>query len=138
MNILLPEHFKRYDKDGNLEAEVKEDILYIYRNVSFKHLMYDITYKIYGNTCMYCRRQKANSIDHRIPQDFGGPTITNNLYPSCKTCNNNKSNMLEEEYYHYISLNKEEQDEYSEKLRVIQEDMEQLLRSQKNGFRLLH
>ena len=30
------------------------------------------------------------TIDHMYPQDFGGPTITNNLLPSCKKCNNDK------------------------------------------------
>lgn len=123
MNILLPESFECYDKDGNLEAEIRDNILYIYRHFSFRRVMYDITYKIYGNTCMYCGKKEANSIDHRIPQDFGGPTITNNLYPSCKDCNNKKANMLEEEYYHWMSLDKEEREEYNEELKAIHEDM---------------
>ena len=42
------------------------------------------------------------TIDHVYPADFGGPTITNNLLPSCKGCNNKKRNMLyNESLYKY-------------------------------------
>ena len=123
MNILLPQKFKCYDKDGVLEAEVKDNKLYLYRFTAFKKVMYELTYKIYGNKCIYCGENVANSIDHRIPQDFGGPTITNNLYPTCKSCNSLKTNMMEEEFYEFLSLkSKEEKKLFFKNLKVKQEE----------------
>ena len=36
------------------------------------------------------------------PQDFGGPTITNNLLPSCQECNNEKGNMTTKQCKKYL------------------------------------
>lgn len=44
------------------------------------------------------KSKKLVTIDHIVPQDFGGPTISNNLIPSCSKCNKEKGNMTKEEY----------------------------------------
>ncbi len=109
MKIVLPE----YDCvlcDG--VAEVKDGILYIYRAGAFKSVMYELTYLIYGNDeCYYCHRrldkEKAKTdsnyfskitLDHLIPQTFGGPTIPDNMRPACCSCNEAKENMYPEEF----------------------------------------
>lgn len=123
MNILLSKGFKSYDKNGVLDAEERDGILYLYRNSSLRKAMYDLTYSIYGDTCIYCKSRKANSIDHRIPQDFGGPTITNNLYPTCTECNSLKSNMFEDEFRTFLSIpDKKGRKQYLRDLKQIQED----------------
>lgn len=122
MNILLLKGYTYYDKDGNLCAEEENDILKLYRPSLFKDIMYDMTYKLKGTKCIYCGK-KANSMDHGYPQDFGGPTITNNLYPTCKLCNNKKANMLREEYSEYLEItDKEKRAEFMENLKQIQKD----------------
>ena len=46
------------------------------------------------------------TVDHMFPQDFGGPTITNNLIPACKACNNEKNNMTKNEYLAFLTAKK--------------------------------
>lgn len=123
MNILLPKgEYSYYDKEGNLCAKIVNGMLEVYRSGYFKEIMYDMAYKIYGTKCFYCGKE-ANSIDHKYPQDFGGPTITDNLVPTCKICNNRKANMLEDEYRHYLSLKElYKRKEYVKSLKQIQED----------------
>lgn len=116
MKIPLPE------KDIVIEegvAEVKNGKLYLYKNGVFKETMYKLTYMIFGNDeCYYCHRklrthqsQSDNkkyfskiSMDHLIPQDFGGPTIPNNLRPACTDCNSRKGNMFEDEFTGYKEI----------------------------------
>lgn len=120
MNILLLKGYTYYDKDGNLCAEEVDGILKLYRPSLFKDIMYDMTYKAKGTKCIYCGKT-ANSMDHGYPQDFGGPTITDNLYPTCKSCNNKKANMLREEYEEFILIeDKGKRAEFLENLKQIQ------------------
>lgn len=109
MNIVLP---KEDCVLSNGMAEVKSGVLYIYRAGAFKEIMYDLTYLIYGNDeCYYCHRKldkeraKNDSnyfskitLDHLVPQTFGGPTIPDNMRPSCCKCNEAKENMYPEEF----------------------------------------
>ena len=37
-------------------------------------------------------------MDHLYPQDLGGPTIPNNLAPTCSDCNSEKGNLTEKQY----------------------------------------
>ena len=123
MNILLQKGYKSLDRDGELIAEEKDGILYLYRSTAFKEVMYEMTYNIYGKTCMYCHKNPATTIDHRIPQDFGGPTITDNLYPTCSKCNNLKSNMYEDEFREFLKLeDKYERAKFVKSLIGLQED----------------
>lgn len=116
MKILLPD----YDCtlcDG--AAEVKDHILYLYKIGAIKEVMYTLAYMIFGNDeCYYCHRKLRThqkqcdnkryfskiSMDHLIPQDFGGPTITNNLRPACTDCNTRKGNLFEDEYAEYLEV----------------------------------
>ena len=42
--------------------------------------------------CIYCGHRKPTSVDHIIPQYYGGREHQDNLAPCCKTCNTSKSN----------------------------------------------
>ncbi len=43
-----------------------------------------------GGMCAYCRRSKANSVDHFIPIALGGSHDFANIIPSCAVCNSTK------------------------------------------------
>lgn len=115
MIIDLPKDF-RFDatkKGGNElkgKAEVKNGNLYIYGNVPFRRLMYDITYCLKGKTkCSYCgkkMKRREATLDHAYVQDMGGPTIPNNLEPCCAECNSQKSNLSKEQYVRFLVLDK--------------------------------
>lgn len=140
MKLILP------DYDFKLEdglAEVKDGKLYIYKPGSFKEIMYKLTYIIYGNDeCYFCHRKLRTNmleldnskyfsqitLDHLIPQDFGGPTITNNLRPACSDCNSSKGNMYPDEFDEYKKFDgkkdkasKVEKRQFKESLRLKQE-----------------
>ena len=107
MIIDLPETFFQKDRNGIMEVYIENGILKLRADVSFKKLMREITYKKKGNKqCFYCGRKISSdqiNVDHMIPQDVGGPTIPNNLVPSCNKCNNTKSNMTLEQYLEYLA-----------------------------------
>ncbi len=109
MNIILPEQFTRYDERGQKRVVFIEDgILYMRFDVGFKSLMKDLTYAIYGKNICKCCNQKTKSnmmtVDHIIPQDYGGPDITNNLIPYCKECNERKANLMPEQHSKYLEI----------------------------------
>ena len=68
--------------------------------------MFELTYEMKGrNRCWYCENlvdEAQMTLDHMYPQDFGGPTITNNLLPCCKNCNNEKGNLTKDQYKKYL------------------------------------
>ena len=72
--------------------------------------MYDITYKLKGNTrCYYCGKTVEDdkiklTLDHIYPRALGGPTIPQNLVPSCRSCNGYKENMTPDQFKAYMSL----------------------------------
>ncbi len=117
MKILLPDYDYVFEDDA---AEVKDGILYLYRPGSFKDIMYKLTYLIFGKKeCFFCHKKfvepgsenignclftTQTTLDHLKPQEFGGPTIPNNLRPSCSTCNNSKGNFYPEEFEEYRKL----------------------------------
>lgn len=47
-----------------------------------------------GSTCQRCGRTPADgvklNVDHKIPVDFGGETVDNNLWVLCRECNEGK------------------------------------------------
>ncbi len=123
MNILLPESFESYDKDGSKDAEIINNVLYLYRSTSFKKVMYELAYKLRGTKCYYCKTAEATTIDHGIPQAFGGPTITDNLFPACANCNNLKTNMYINEFMDFLSIDgKKERKDYLKSLKKVQDD----------------
>lgn len=76
----------------------------------FNEVMYDITYKLKGNTrCYYCGKTVEDdkiklTLDHIYPRALGGPTIPQNLVPSCRSCNGYKENMTPDQFRAYMSL----------------------------------
>ena len=116
MKLMLPDY--NYMFEGEI-AEVKDGVLYIYRPGAFKEVMYKLTYLIFGETeCCFCHKKLRTDIleidedkyfsqitlDHLIPQEFGGPTIPNNMRPTCSRCNNLKGNMYLDEFMEYCKF----------------------------------
>ena len=101
MIIEIPEKFYKR-KARNKYAEVKNGILEIHGFWSFKRLMVEIAYELKGkHQCYYCKKPLRDSevtIDHLYPEAYGGISVTNNLVPACKLCNNTKADMNEQEY----------------------------------------
>lgn len=140
MKLILPDYDFKFE-DGL--AEVKDGKLYIYKPGSFKEIMYRLTYMIYGkDKCYFCHRKLRTNmleldnakyfsqitLDHLVPQDFGGPTITNNLRPACSDCNSSKGNMYPDEFEEYRKFDgkkdkasKLEKRQFKEALRLKQE-----------------
>ena len=119
MIIDLSEKFIMYDERGrNKLAWVEDRILKLKVDASFRKAMYELTYELKGrNVCEYCGKtflDEDMTLDHMIPQERGGPTITNNLVPSCKECNSKKSNMTAEQYIKYKNLSGTEKKKYFE------------------------
>ncbi len=55
--------------------------------------------------CHYCGRSVAPAeltMDHIVPVARGGKSTRGNVVPCCKTCNNNKKQMLPMEWEAYI------------------------------------
>src|SRR5205814_1392075 len=51
----------------------------------------------YGERCQMCGRTVAEDhiklhIDHKIPREWGGKTVAENLRPLCSKCNEGKKN----------------------------------------------
>ena len=124
MLIDLPDNF-RYSKNNVDYAEVKDHVLYLNSNAPFRNVMYSITYSLKGKEqCFYCGKdikKKKLTVDHLYPQDMGGPTIPNNLVPSCERCNSVKSNMSYQQYKSYLMLGKKDKDLFRKLIREQQE-----------------
>ena len=100
MIIELPEKF-----NFGYQSRIIDGILKIPSGVCIRELMYRLTLAQKGKECWYCgKKLKSDEItmDHLYPQDLGGPTIPNNLAPSCASCNNKKSNLTEKQYRHIL------------------------------------
>ena len=107
MIIELPKkHIILSDEKG----EVKDGILYLHRNM-FEEAMFELTYILHGHVCYYCNKPITGiedkekqegvlwkSLDHLIPREFGGVSITNNLRPCCSVCNRKKGSMYPNEF----------------------------------------
>lgn len=109
MRVPLPERDCEL-LDG--KATVKGQILYIHCQC-FDDVMYELTYLVKGDErCYYCgapikTAKTAESrnpnfangtLDHIFPKSLGGPTIPNNLAPSCQACNSLKESMMPDEF----------------------------------------
>lgn len=107
MIIELPKEFSFEEERKGQKAYIENSILKITRQVNFRELMVEIAYEIKGKKqCCYCKKEVPEgkiTIDHMFPVDFGGPTITNNLLPACRVCNNEKKgNMTYQQYIGYL------------------------------------
>lgn len=127
MNIELPKKFTFKDQKSRWNAYVKDGNLYIKGNVSLKKVMYELTYALYGEKCFYCGKRlnhKTRTIDHMYPRAFGGVSITNNLRPSCSTCNSKcKGDMTYFQYKKYLKCktDKERKNYRYEKVFLVNE-----------------
>ena len=55
--------------------------------------------------CYYCGERvpvKSLTMDHVVPISRGGSTTKSNVVPCCKTCNNQKKNLLPQEWEQYL------------------------------------
>lgn len=109
----------------NENMEIEDGILKLKFPYSLRNAMHFLTYEIKGkHECFYCGKEIINNkatLDHLFPQDLGGPTITNNLVPSCSTCNSQKSNMTEEQYRKFLSLPITQRKQYLRDLQKVVE-----------------
>ncbi len=108
MIIDLPQHPLGEVFAINGSMEIENEVLKLHFPINFQEAMYELTYFMKGKEqCFYCSRtfpKDKITLDHFIPQDFGGPTIPNNLFLACKKCNSEKTNMLKPFYDKYVSL----------------------------------
>ena len=108
MRIRLPEQFIYTNRAQNSSAFVKDGVLYVSGCVNFEELMYTATYVLKGyDTCHYCGAElteKNRSLDHMYPRRWGGVSITDNLVPSCKACNQEKKDMTYHQFMKYRRL----------------------------------
>lgn len=113
MNIRLPEGFSYAEKDRDDFAYVDDDILYVYGYINFEHLMYDLSYALHGySRCYYCNRllTKSNrTLDHLNPRRWGGISLPDNLVPSCKDCNQTKTDMTLRQFEKFKTLDTKNQ-----------------------------
>lgn len=105
----LPENYEYWSKSGKREAYIEDGILKLETPEIYKRVVYQLTYLLNGgkHLCLYCHKEitfNKVTLDHMYPQFMGGPTITNNLLPSCLTCNNEKSNLTKSEYMEFLWL----------------------------------
>lgn len=138
--------------DNNI-AEIKDGVLYIYRASFFKDIMYQITYMIYGTDCYYChkkfdeqgllRTDAANqckgqlfsklTMDHLVPQEFGGPTIPNNMRPTCNKCNQLKSNWYPEEFEELMGIDKQNNPHYKSERALLKKRITEIQEKRRYG-----
>ena len=61
--------------------------------------------KIAKGVCHYCEKSvlpKDLTLDHVVPVARGGHTTKGNCVPACKDCNNQKKNLLPQEWEGYL------------------------------------
>lgn len=106
MIIELPKEFLLKDERKGVVAFVENGVLKMTRQTSFRKAMTEIAYLMKGREeCQYCHKKVTKdkmTVDHMFPVDFGGPTISNNLLPACKTCNGEKENMTYKQYMTFL------------------------------------
>ena len=59
------------------------------------------------NSCYYCESLTTATkltMDHVVPLARGGSSIKSNLVPCCKSCNNQKKNLLPIEWKEYLVI----------------------------------
>lgn len=136
MNIELP---KRLDikskRRGYQLAYIEDGVLKINSYMSFRKVMIEITYMLKGkNRCYYCGKtfpEEKITVDHFIPLDFGGPTISENLVPVCNACNHKKGNMTFEQYQNYLELAKTGKAKKKKFLKELWKEQEKTRKSKK-------
>ena len=137
MIIQLPNRFE-FCENGSLiawvEKEGKNKILKILpqydkkgnQYIDFRSIMTELTYVLKGrNICAYCGKEfneSDMSVDHIYPYSLGGPTIPENMVPSCKECNEAKSNLTVEEYFRLKMLSIDQQESFKKEIQKEHEE----------------
>jgi 5-methylcytosine-specific restriction endonuclease McrA len=113
----------------------KDGVLKIYQNIRFEDLMYELTYALKKKRCVYCNvklKRNNSTLDHGFPRSTGGISITNNLFPTCISCNSSKSDFTHFEFLQVLSC-----DSKKEKKVAIQEIRRRTeILKRKIGFKL--
>lgn len=138
MNIQLPNRFELREK-GELIAwvmkEGKNKILKIRPQygskdnqfINFRLIMTELTYELKGrNICSYCGQEFNTddmTVDHLYPFSLGGPTIPENLVPTCKKCNQTKSYLTAEEYFKFKMLPINERENFKKQMKNEHEEI---------------
>lgn len=108
MIIRLPENYFYAARGPNDYAYVAENTLYIEGFVNYEHLMYNLAYTLNGyGRCHYCGcilTRSNRTLDHIHPRSWGGVSLPDNLVPSCKNCNNEKTDMTPEQYERFLKI----------------------------------
>lgn len=98
-------------------VQIRKGRLYLYNNLRFEDLMYELTYKLKKDRCIYCGKKlnrECSTLDHKYPRATGGISITNNLFPCCQKCNTEKGFLLHEEYLKYRKIkDKKDKEKYT-------------------------
>ena len=75
------------------------------------------------NRCAYCGKkvdfETDYSVDHAVPECYGGPTEINNLFLCCKDCNQIKDNMNVEQFRAFLEKKASDQMSANMLYRVI-------------------
>lgn len=105
----LPESYTYWNKSRKKEAYIENGILKLCTSEIYKKVIRELAYILNGSKhyCVYCNKSIQNNkatLDHVYPQFLGGPTITNNLVPSCQNCNSEKSDFTKDEFIEYLCL----------------------------------
>lgn len=119
MNIDLPKTFSMTQKQQKL-AYIDQDRLILKMAKDWEKVAYEITYQMKGKQkCAYCGKiikPQELSLDHQYARALGGPTIPNNLVPACETCNNQKAQMNEKQYFQYRNLSEKDKTQFRKDL----------------------
>ncbi len=108
MTIDLPAKFNY----NNGKVKIEDGIIKISSLVSWRDFVHKLTLDNKGSNCWYCGRKLKReevTMDHLYPQDLGGPTIPNNLAPSCAHCNTQKGNITEKQYRQILAAPEKQQ-----------------------------
>jgi len=126
MIIDLPKNFHYTFGEENDYASVFGGILYIHGDIYYRNMMYKLTDKLkIKKKCHYCGKYhgKGNqTLDHLYPESLGGPTISNNLVPACRRCNEEKSNMTFQQYQVFCNKDFEDGKQYYKSIQNKIED----------------
>ena len=93
------EHFTQYSRQYRIEHAEQKRIHCQHRRALKRMLPSTLTIsqwesikQAFNNECCYCGKGLPLAQDHFIPLSKGGEYTTNNIIPSCKSCNTSKYN----------------------------------------------
>ena len=107
------------------DLRIIDGVLYLKHSQSFQNVMYRLTYFMKGrHFCYYCKKSVPRdeiTMDHMYPRSIGGPTIPQNLLPSCRECNSHKADMTYNQFKIWMSLDASKRHSYICKINALKE-----------------